>query len=205
MLLRQPGVIACNATPVRDTQGDALVTSETGGRWPRPVCHPRGLGSLPGRVPASLLHPPRAPPHFSSSAHGDFPAHGSLLSVASTMSSRACWGTSKHFISWAKRAPCEQIGEPTQGDPTGAWHRASRRSPTQDWHQRNDCLPKPLSFQAMLISHLQRLMVPGWSSRGCPGRHHRATLPVPPPAPFTGQHIAGMSVQSTLSDKYTQV
>lgn len=64
---------ACNATPVRDTQGDALVTSETGGRWPRPVCHPRGLGSLPGRVPASLLHPPRAPPHLSSSAHGNFP------------------------------------------------------------------------------------------------------------------------------------
>lgn len=64
---------ACNATTVRDTQGDALVTSEAGGRWPRPGCHPRGLGSLlPGRVPAAPLHPPRAPPHLPSSAHGDF-------------------------------------------------------------------------------------------------------------------------------------
>lgn len=149
MLLWQPGVIACNATPVRDTQGDALVTSETGGRWPRPVCHPRGLGSLPGRVPASLLHPPRAPPHLSSSAHGNFPAQGSLLSVASTMSSPACWGTGKHFISWVKRAPCEQIGEPTQGHPARAWHRASPRSPARDWLQRSDCLPEPLSLQAV--------------------------------------------------------
>lgn len=87
---------ACNATAVRDTQGDALVTSEAGGRWPRPVCHPRGLGWLPGRVPVSPLHPPRAPPHLSPSAHGSCPP-GSRWSCTSlrqpepsTMSSRAC-------------------------------------------------------------------------------------------------------------------
>lgn len=89
---------ACNATTVRETQGNALVTSEAGGRWPRPVCHPRGLGSLPGRVPASTLRPPRASPCLSSSAHGSFPppdragavpAQGSLLAVPCTMSSRA--------------------------------------------------------------------------------------------------------------------
>ena len=64
---------ACNATAARDTQGDALVTCEAGGRWPRPVCHPRALAWLPGRVPVSPLHPPRAPPHLSSSAHGNSP------------------------------------------------------------------------------------------------------------------------------------
>lgn len=94
---------ACNATTVRDTQGDALVTSEAGGRWPRPVCHPRGLGSLPGRVPAAPLHPPRAPPRLPSSAHGHFPPkiaapQGSLLSVPPTMSSRACWDRQTFYI-----------------------------------------------------------------------------------------------------------
>lgn len=198
MLLWQPGVISLLVMPRQSGRRKEThlwrPRRAGGGRGPsatpvgsarcqdvflRRLCVPRG--PLPAFLPLlTAVSPPRSCWSCPSprqpvgcTMHNELPS--------------SCWGTGKHFISWVKRAPCEQVSE-QQNDPPPpglAYSIARDMAPEKRLSAR---ATEPPGF-ARLISHPQRLVMPGWSSRGCPGSHHRATPPVPPPPPFPGQHI----------------
>lgn len=174
-----------------DTQGDAVVTSEAGGRWG--LWAQLTARTCPRHPP---LHLPLPTPPAASSAHCDFSPKKNSPWAAMAREISIVHATrremlGKTFSCLSKKSLCKQVNQPVQGWLCHGW--ASSWAPSLQvqlgGHSAVEMVICHNHFtSAPLTAHLTALEAcgMGWSSRDCP----QETSPEPRhPVPTLRQHI----------------